>query len=267
MKYLIPYIYATSTRAKTLFYKVSIILFVFIPSYIVTFYLGVKQDFFNIKYLLAFTMMYCVYEIGYIYNDIYTTKYEDTPTYRLTNIEQKKIEKLYILLISFRVIYICIFAWILKSLKAMNLSIFLSSLVLLYLFYSFHNYFRGNWNMITMFLIVSLKYISVPLLFIEKSKWGIMIIVLVLLVPFLRMIEYGNKLSYKLFKLKNYDIFRIIYYGILTIFSTLLYYKSNMFKVFVIISMYFLLMRIGTFMIIKITKSKIRAREEGREGW
>jgi hypothetical protein len=253
MKYLIPYVYGFTTRANTIFYKISFLLVVVLPILLSIILLNTDITYITLRFLLAFTAMYIVYEIGYIFNDTYTVRFEKNPTHRLNKEERYKVERLANLLISVRIFLVIICILLLNYLEIKNLSLFVVMLGLLGVSYAFHNYYRNKLNIITIFFVLVFKYISVPVLFVPISKYIYLSIILILMVPIIRTIEFASKEKYKikLFNNFNLDIFRIWYYLFLTIVFIILSIINSQFIIALLLASYFLIFRIMSYTVLK----------------
>ena len=84
IKFYIPFYYLFYTRLKTKMEIVSWIIIFIIPQFLITyFYLDLRVDIFFQLFLIAQLIFHTLYEVGYIENDISTTKKEKNPTLRL----------------------------------------------------------------------------------------------------------------------------------------------------------------------------------------
>jgi hypothetical protein len=261
MKYFFPYLYGFSTRAKTISYKISFLLVVIFPILfcVLSYWSSVIYDI-GI-FIMGFTAMYCIYEIGYIFNDTHTTKYEKDPTYRLSFEDQKRIERLSIVIISERILIVGVLVILLNYMDAKNIILFVICLLLLNFFYSLHNYYRSRISVVTMFLVVLMKYITVPILFMDLKDYWIYASILAIIIPVIRMFEYGTKDYCKLIPIKNIDLFRVYYYFFLTIISIILFLINIEFLFFVILATYFFVFRIISYIIIRKSNGRIRNKE------
>ena len=228
-KFYLPYKYGFDTRAKGFFYKLSFILYIFLPNVLPIFLI---KNVVNFKIILdsfiAFTVMYCVYEIGYLQNDVITVMQETNPTYRLKKEEREYVKKHYLTLISARIIYIFILIYFLWKNKYVGFNYFIISIFILYIGYSFYNSYRNRYNLISLFFVLIGKYCAVPLLFLPIKDYYHIILAILFAIPIYRVIEeaYTGKiytLKCKLFSSKNIDLTRMLYYLILLSISVLMY--------------------------------------------
>jgi hypothetical protein len=250
MLYLLPYSYGIATRVKGLLHKISFLIVIMFP----IFYLSNISSndntlLFIAKFILGFTALYSIYEIGYIYNDVITTRFEKNPTFRLDEKKQLEVERLANLLISFRVCYATISIVLLNITNALNIEYFIILLILLHLSYAFHNYFRNKINILTILFVLIFKYISVPILFIPLEQFSPFIIMLILIVPLLRTIEFCGKPKYKIRIISNfnYDKFRVSYYFILITLGLILTYVDDSYRPLITLSIIFFIYRLLVF--------------------
>lgn len=264
-----PFAYGFNTRAKTIIHKVAFLLYIIGPIFMNVLFMRA----FKIKcslFMLAFSGMYIVYEIGYIYNDIYTTKKEVNPTRWLkTEQMEKYAEDHYPLLVSIRVIYLTIIIWFVLESGGDNVLFYATSLVLLYFTFSFHNFFRGPINALTDGILNLLKYLSPLIIFaVEKSDLRFFLY-LFLEVPLARMLGYVIGKKYALFRLAkiNVDIRRVFYYFILTVIAAVMSFFDKNHIWFLYGSLYMILYRILCLFLSKQESiNNTRWKNEDRNG-
>jgi hypothetical protein len=259
MKYLIPFVYGLSTRTKTIFYKISFLAIIVFPILFVVIFYNNDLMYVLPRFTLAFISMYCVYEIGYIFNDTYTVKYEDNPTHRLNEKERLIVERLANILISIRTFIVIICCIILNYIEVQNLTLFIIMLGLLDVSYALHNFFRSATNILTIFLVLVFKYCSIPILFMPLNNYVLYFVILMFAVPVIRTIEFAAKPNYKikLFEKYKYDTFRIYYYGVFTILAQFLKTFGNArFLCMFILFAYLFTFRFVCFLAIKSEKIK-----------
>lgn len=249
MYYFLPFYYGFKTRVKTLYYKMSFILTVFLPILFIAVQSEYDYQYILPRLIIAFVAMYSLYEIGYINNDIYTIHYESEPTIRLRDDEYVKVKRLSIIIISIRWVYILLAICFLMWLETNNLIAFLLMLASLEITYALHNYYRNSINIFTMFVLNVLKYCSVPILFFPFKEYVPYIIVVSLVIPLIRSFE-----KIKALEKVNFDKLRLNYYIVLTLFFLILYLFHNEFYFGLILSGYFLLFRLIGFLLLR-TKS------------
>lgn len=250
MLYLLPYSYGIATRIKGSLHKLSFLIVIMFPIFYLSYINSTDNTLLFIgKFMLGFTALYSIYEIGYIYNDVITTRFEKKPTFRLSEKRQLEVERLANLLISFRVCYATISIILLSITDALNIKYFIILLILLHLSYAFHNYFRNKMNILTILFVLIFKYVSVPILFIPLEKFFPFFIMLILIVPLLRTIEFCGKPIYRIRILNsfNYDKFRVSYYFILIILGLVLTFIDESYRFLITLSIIFFAFRFFVF--------------------
>lgn len=230
-------------------YKIAFFLTYIIPVLITWLF----WDSFNFDSILALIGTICIYEIGYINNDIVTVQYETSPTIRLdkeTYIYMKRT--ILLLCVARRMIAFSIFL-ILYYRENTNVLLYASMLILLDFFYALHNTLRSKVNLITLSCLVFIKYTSPVILFVKNSQDLIALIITTIFVYCVsRSIEHANK--YQLFKSKlfvEYDRFRFVYYFTLCIVSVCVYLTTKKISLMLILSFYFFVYRFLCLLFIK----------------
>lgn len=243
--FFLPYLYGFNTRAKTIVHRLSFVALIFMPIYLHVLMMTNNEFSFGV-YIVGFSAMYVIYEIGYIYNDVFTIVKETEPTKWLTMGNNYFVQDKYPLLISSRVIWLLIYILILIKLQSENVLGFVICLCLIYFVFSLHNYFRGIENIFTNGGLQILKYISVLFLFGTGKKLVLHCCFICLEIAFERTIEYALTRGYllKKMKLEKIDTFRIIYYIILSFLAFVLFWVDKKYIGFLAVSMYLLLYRI-----------------------
>lgn len=254
MKYIVPFSYGLLTRTKTIFYKISFFAVIVLPIFIVSMFSEYDIVYILPRFILGFVSMYSIYEIGYIFNDTYTIRFEENPTYRLNPKERLIVDRWANLLISVRLLTVIISCILLYYLGVNNLIYFILMLGLLDVSYALHNFYRSKKNIFTIFLILVFKYSSIPILFMTIEEYISYFMWLVLSVPILRTIEFAAKPSYgiKLFVNFNHDEFRVYYYAFITfVLFMLRKFDYDYFTNVLILFSYFLLFRVICLLAIK----------------
>lgn len=257
MWYTIPFTYMLQTRYKTAAYKIALILVYFLPVFLVCFTA-------EMNFLLLITSILgtnCLYENGYIDNDLITTQYEAKPTLRVDSVQQESFKSLYIIMKSSRYSLYLFSGMVIWYLEKEKLPFYLSLGGLLILAYGIHNSYRSKINIISFSLLVLLKYL-IPTLIgicnITDSFWGIWAIILNICIP--RIIEYAMKYFNPRYQ-SNIEKKRFIYYIFLTFISTVIFYFSHQSMVLLILSIYYLVFR-GIGYIFRKLKKDFRIMEE-----
>lgn len=259
--FLLPYIYGFSTRAKTLVHRLSFIALILIPILLHALIMA-GCNFSFVLFCIGFTAMYVTYEIGYIYNDVYTVLKESKPTKWLEEKNSIFVQNNYPLLISSRIICIFICIVVLTKYNTTNWLEFVGCLCLIHFVFSLHNYFRGIQNVFTNGGLQILKYISVLLLFGTGKNLFVHSFSVFFEIAFVRTIEYAISKKYILTnKNINIDNFRIIYYLLLSVVSFILYVVSEKYISFLIGSLYLMSYRVICKLLIsnnKIVESRAK---------
>lgn len=261
MKLFIPLYYSFLTRVnkfKTIVsYIYTFLLINFFLVYLVS-DMPIREAI--IIFILAFISLNLVYEIGYLYNDYYTVKKEKTPTIRLCDKDNLSLNQFFPLLIAFRVLLITIIVLILSNFENINLSLFILMLSLLNFSYSLHNYFRNKMNLITIFLLMIFKYLSIPSLFINYIQNIHVLIIFLLTFPLVRTILFTvhERIGIKLVKKDEIIEFRVKYFFIESILGLYLsLYLKKMIYLFYF-SFYFFIFYFVYFLFIKyLNKGRI----------
>lgn len=256
--FYLPFVYGIFSRCQGLFYKITFFVITIFP---ILYFVILSNDEYvkNLMiFSIAFLAIYSVYEIGYLFNDIYTVNFENNPTFRLENKYFEIVKQQFPLLIAVRIFYTVLCLFILSLFEVYNLELFYFLIVLLNLSYAIHNTYRNKINIITMFFIVGLKYVAIPVLFYPLGDYFTVSFILILIIPFLRSIEYASKKKFDIDFLKklNVDTFRISYYSCIVILCFVLsfFYRYFLFGAF--LGGVFLLFRIGILIILKIPNIK-----------
>lgn len=270
MKFFIPLYYSFLTRVKKIETKISYIFIVLVPNFYLYFLMlkSKNQNLNLLIFFISFLILNLIYEVGYIYNDVYTVQYEKDPTIRLNLEDNTKLKKLYPLMISFRFTIVGIGINIIKYLdKDLNIFLFMGMLLGLYVVYSLHNYYRGIINIFTMFLLIIFKYLSIPLLFLKEKRDINLLLLFILTLPLARAILYlvhdraKIKVNYKSkelvigIKKEKITEFRIIFYGIEIIIGIMLYFIFGI-RELCIYSTYFFIFYTGYLFYKKLKEKK-----------
>lgn len=207
--------------------------------------------------MVSIFVMFCFYEIGYIFNELITTTFEKQPTLRIPEknriIMLKHIENM----VTLRLVIGVIISDYLIECNPNNIKLFISMILILLISYSLHNYYRNWINLLTMGIEVTLKYMMPISLILPLELYTQAILMIIVSVTLLRVIEYGVKKKIIKHRIRNVDGFRIRYYMVSVILVFLIgNYYSLAIKLVGLLSI-FLIYRIVAFLIMK-SKSKIR---------
>lgn len=260
-----PFFYLINSRLKTKFELISWQIIFFIPGLIITYYyLDIRSNIFIHLFLLSQIMFYCIYETGYIENDVVTVKTEKNPTLRLNKENFKYIKKNYSKIIFSRylifslsfILLLWIDIWIEYVL---NMKIFLFFLIITRIIFFIHNKIRNRFTILTFFLLSISKFIFPLVLFVDLDKIHYALLLSVVTFPILRTIEI---LLLKRYKIKSIgkiitdiDIFRTVYYFILFILVISVYFLDfiEIYELYigVTLALYFLIFRLICLFLIK----------------
>lgn len=256
-----PFGYGISTRAKTVVSKISLVCLIFVPNLMYSYY-SANEQINPFHFILAFSILYSAYEIGYIYNDVLTTRFEQKPTKWLAPEKVIFVEKTYEIIIGSRVCWIAFGLYILSFIGDYNIDYFMFSLAVLHIVYGFHNYYRDKRNILTVFFLQVIKYGALPILFGSKTTiWYIT--AGIIQIGLVRTYEYaGYKKFISISKEESIDIRRVLYYLFLLIVALIIYSIYEQ-KGFLFISIYLLMFRI---ICLVVSKNKYVLLSRKRNG-
>ena len=222
-KYYLPYGWLFTTRASKFdfFNIVTIFINYMLASFLFLWIYFEGIDIWIIDYFIGFSGMVSLYECGYIFNDIITTRYEKTPTQRIKNINQntevlRHLENL----LTIRIVYYFLAAyWIyVHSFENFSMYVFLSLGLLIS--YSLHNYIRNGWNGITFFVLVHFKYfipISIFLSIEEMMRYYLWISIVAIIEQ--SILHWSEKAYFSYIPVSEncIEMFRVKYFFIATV--------------------------------------------------
>lgn len=214
-KFFIPFSYWFATRFKRISGKLSFLIIFALPVAAVC-YDGDLS--FIVPFLIGLVALCCVYEIGYLQNDVYTARREASPTIRLDAEAHDRVCKTAPALIIARGVYLLAALAALCFFYIYTLR-FIIALAALAAAFFMHNVIRSRWNILTYALLCALKYAALPLLFLSELQL-LRLLFLMLLFPVCRSLEHASKPKYNLKRvmalMPNHDAFRVRYYSLLT---------------------------------------------------
>lgn len=258
---IVPFLYFLKTRLKGKVQRVSWVFVYFIPSFILFNYFAPLVEFKNIVLLIiSITLINYIYENGYLQNDIKTTKKEKNPTLRLSLEEMQKVDKNWNKIVFLRVVVslvlIALFYFVSDDISlTLGLFIISLSLQILYLIY---NSIRNICNLILILPINYIRFYGFIISFVSIVELPYFVIFSLFLYPVSKFLEFTNQPRYNLQKIANIvgnvDTFRIKYYLSITIVSLLVFIQTNSYIYFLIVSIYYLLYRLGTYYMINQSK-------------
>lgn len=257
LAYYCPLLYTLKTRYNTIFHRISFFILTVLPSLLVVILTSGFDANTILNYFLAFIAMQAVYECGYLFNDLITTKFEDNPTNRIDNVLATTLLKHLQNLITLRLVVAsgavyCL--WLQHS----SVTLVITLLIILLIDYALHNFYRNRFNIVTMCIMVSLKYFIPCVLLATRSDYIQWMVILFLSIPLIRTIEYAGKERYELdiFQIKNLETFRVVYYMSLNIIAFIIYYKSTIEVQYIALPLFLLVFRIMTAMVMNNGKVK-----------
>lgn len=209
---------------------------------------------FLISFAIIFLVVLALYEIGYLYNDLFAVKVENAPTLRVKN--DWFVQNFYGLVGS-RVVFI-VFSIVGLYINSRQLCVsgyLLNFIVLLaclgFAFY-LHNVVRGPGNVLTFCALSFLKYYTV-LFLISDNLFFIMVF---LSFTFIRTLEYGSVKGYikgrlAAFIVSDIDFFRVVYY--IFLFSAVgIFVLAGMIPLnYLFVVIYFLVYRLGIYALVR----------------
>lgn len=235
----LPFVYLFNSRLLTSAEKLS--WFVIYPFFLILFATLIKLNF--ILFFLCLVVTMSCYEVGYLFNDFITIKFEENPTIRAGG-ESSDFSSHFIFHVLFRIlisIFIC--CVIFYFFPNADFKKFILCEVGILFFYVIHNSLRSRINIISYFFLVSLRYAS-PLIFCLNLKT---LIFLLVAFPLCRTIEHACKKKYEIEFLrrviKNFDLYRVFYYLILVICSIIYWFIFGNWM-FSLLSLYFFCFRL-----------------------
>lgn len=256
----LPISYTFQSRIITPFERISWViifpLFLFIAGLLFSPQTSIWQQGFDFS--LHFIAVVAVYEVGYLFNDLVTTKKELNPTLRQGSCSPE-YSRHFGRHVGWRIsLGGALAAHYIWHHNSYHLVVLLSAILLA--FYA-HNTLRNRLNIITYLGLVSLRYsglivatlwVSEP--FAAELQSTILVslgIWVFLAFPLCRTIEHACKKKYKLTALRemvgSFDAFRVKYYVLLVTIGAMVTYWTDNEMYYLIIPSYFLLFRCAAF--------------------
>jgi len=259
-KYCIPFYYLVLSRLKSKIDRVSWIIIFIVPTFLLgLFFTDMSFYKYTLVFILANLVFYSLYEIGYMENDIQTTKKEKNPTIRINNSEYIYLNQNYsrVIKIKYIIVFILVvlLALIVEDIK--RLELFIGVLIVSRLFFYLHNFFRSRLNILTFFVLAITKYVMILFLVVPSDKLAFSIVMAIIIFPLLRTIEHASRNKYHLSTyatlIGNHDLFRLKYYLTILVITILLYYFFHIESLFIIIILlvYFFLFRFFSYLLVK----------------
>jgi len=264
-KFYLPFYYLFYSRLKSKIDLISWIIIFIIPQFFITYmYVDLGLEVFVLLFLLSQIIFNTLYEIGYIENDISTTKNEKNPTLRLDGESNTYIKNNYLRIIYFRYFSVLLSVGLLYWVDSyfdfgLNIVSFFILLAINRVFFYWHNSVRNRWNLLTFTILAITKYTFPIVLFIDSDKLLYLGLLFIIIFPILRIIEHSTHKRYSFVKyaelIGNHDKFRIVYYAFFSILTFSFFFFSALstenFVVVISVLIYFLLYRIFSYLLVK----------------
>lgn len=195
-------------------------------------------------YCLVFFLTLSLYEVGYLFNDLKTTKYEIEPTNRVGSLwYHKNLNRM----ICSRLFFSAVFLFFLSYIAGNYFDLILINAFLILLCFYLHNAVRGVINVFTFSLLSFVKYSSL-LIFVDVIHIYILVF---FSFTFLRTIEYSAIKRYFVagrdLVCLNLDRFRFCYYLVLVSMLSVSVFLLRLPFYYVLIPGYFLAYRFVIF--------------------
>lgn len=225
------------TKAERISWFLIFPLFLFIPI--------IFNDADYLSYLLVFLSLLSSYEIGYLYNDVITTRKEISPTIRHSGFQEHN----FFYCVFIRVVFCTLISGYFYFSGYENISFYLiASFVIVNFLFFCHNTVRSKFNIITYLFLVTSRYIVPVGLFCSYSQ----MFVIFLIFPVCRTIEHACKKKYGLIKVQNIvgnpDVFRVKYLFI--VFIITLFVVDDLTSIAMV--SYFFILRILSLLVAKM---------------
>jgi len=269
-RYILPAQYLIYSRLKSKLAILSWVVIYMIPlySYVYIF----CNDRFGIVFvllMLSFMAFYSLYDLGYIYNDVFTTQKEEYPNFRIDKQVRILLLKEYPKIVLFKILLFAGFVWVAYLIaKWYNVSIYLSQYMMIVFlvgfFFGLHNVIRNRFNIVTFALLSWFKYIAPLFLIVSYVDIGLFLWLSFLIFPMVRVIEHATKTKYGLTKwqkiIRSHDAFRVKYYLVLTIVCIILAFKQVEYSYFLLgLAIYFFVYRVLIYLMIHFKFYKRKA--------
>lgn len=219
--YYIPFLYFFKNHART---KSRILswFFIYILPVSLTCFFSLSHDFSVLGFLILVTLVYNVYELGYIYNDTETIKNEVSPTLRLSDRELEYYENHKEKIYSSRLlssVFLISTAWLTLDLGITSVLLLSTLTVLLYLVYYWYNKARSRLNIFigTLLGLIRYAFIPVALYFFSFSVLNLeLILISFFLFPCINILTFLTKrkfsIDWAIKHFSDHDKCRVVYY-------------------------------------------------------
>jgi hypothetical protein len=243
--YYIPYAYFISTRLKRP-EKIASWIVIYPLALVLITYLNDANFKSWLSLLLGMTATYNIYELGYLQNDVVTTKTEVNPTLRLDKINLKYVENHIKQVVFVRLLVTTLISVLLYYINEKSVIPYLTSLLLIMVTFSLYNSIRSIGNIPLHCILVTLRFCGPLTLITLSSNW---LFAAFLVFPLINTIERSAELRYGIkfmqtWVLTNSGSGRWIYYMCLsTIYLVLAFSNIQPYSISLIF-FYFLVYRI-----------------------
>ena len=238
--FYLPFAYLYGVRMRSVGKFVSWCFLLLVPS-LTYFYLSLPAETLLCKAILSYFLLWCsiipYYELGYIYNDTYTTRQEETPSLRLTDAQTAYFYQ------HTRSIYILRILWVLALLTAFgslnhwqtNVLFTIIWVLLLIPVFQVYNHIRGLKAVLFYPVLVCWRYIPFLLYGYGATHWWVLLLLL--------LFSYPVEISIERFSMPRHRYpwisrlipdepskakFRCGYYIVCTLLATLLIYDNSL---------------------------------------
>lgn len=238
--FYLPFAYLYGVRMRSVGKFVSWCFLLLVPS-LTYFYLSLPAETLLCKAILSYFLLWCsiipYYELGYIYNDTYTTRQEETPSLRLTDAQTAYFYQ------HTKNIYILRLLWVVALLAALgtlnlwqtNSLLTIAWVLLLLPVFQVYNHIRGLKAVLFYPVLVSWRYIPFLLYGYGSTHWGALLLLL--------LFSYPVEISIERFSMPQHRYpwirrlipdepskakFRCGYYIVCTLLATLLIYSFSL---------------------------------------
>lgn len=255
MRYIIPFAYLFESRLRSLNEKVSWILINPVPIFLLVFGLS---DLYLVEcvvlFALALVVWQMVYEVGYLENDVFTTKKEEHPTFRIAKIQASLIEARFKTIVVVRLLVAAlllsgIVAYEVHSERELGVVWFVSVVAVGRIAFYVHNRVRSRFNIATFGVLSVTKYAAIPLLLVPSDDRPTALLMSMAIFPLVRTIEHSAKVKYGFLGLRRivgeFHSFRVMYYVFSLGVACLLFWMSDCddLRVVVAVLLYFAVYR------------------------
>ena len=248
--FYIPFFYFYKTRLKNISSLMNWFAIYIAPTYAVFLNMmsGTPFGMSTIIYIVMVSVVYSIYEAGYIQNDTETIKLETSPTLRLTQSQLAYYKKYKFVIYMSRLTFSLLFMMILFCFwNVAPKQIFLSMFGLLMMGVTFviYNHIRNTLILLLLFILVSLRYI-LPLLPFYNDDNIFYFFLIILIYPILNLMDWMYRPQFKKYALPlQKGLMRIIYYSLLSVIFIYLfiYTGKEIYKFAFSLSMYFFVYR------------------------